>query len=75
MSTQTFRKSQSSDTKSLNIEKVLNEISGVVHRIMGDISLEDVQVWRKQEHNPAVQEFRAQAWMMWWQWPPNGVPL
>ena len=52
LSTQTFRKSQSSDTKSLNIEKDLNEISWVVHGITGDISLEDVQVWRKARTQP-----------------------
>ena len=54
LSTKTYRKSQSSDTKSLNIEKDLNEISGVVLRMMGDAAPEDIQLWRKQEHNPAA---------------------
>ena len=54
LATQAYRRSQSSDTKSLNVEKDLNEISGVVQRMMGNAASDETHMWRKQEHNPAA---------------------
>ena len=54
LATQAHRTSQSSDTRSLNIGKDLDEISGVVQRMKGNAAPDEPQMWRKQEHNPAA---------------------
>ena len=49
--TQLCRKSQSSDTKSLNIGKDSDEISDATRRMKGNGASDDTRMWREQEHN------------------------
>ena len=54
VSSQAHRNSKSSDTKSLNFGKDLDDISDATRKLEGNDASDDTRMWRQREHNPAT---------------------